>query len=225
MAESPVSRDPQQSSWLRRALSAGRLGTWEWDIRASEVTWSPEVLEIFGIETFAGTVEAWAELVHPQDRDFAKAVLERALRDRNNSEFHIEHRALLPDGKLVWVEGRGQVQRDEQGEAVAILGVVQDITRRKELEHQLAQSQRLETVGRLAGGVAHDFNNLLTAIIGAISLAKSQSSPDAQADLQTALDAAERATGLTQRLLVFSRQRASDVRLLDLNEVVENSQK
>ncbi|HEY6081473.1 MAG TPA: ATP-binding protein [Polyangiaceae bacterium] len=225
MAESPVSRDPQQGSWLRRALSAGRLGTWEWDIRASEVTWSPEVLEIFGIETFTGTVEAWAELVHPQDRDFAKAVLERALRDRSNSEFHIEHRALLPDGKLVWVEGRGQVQRDEQGDAVAILGVVQDITRRKELEHQLAQSQRLETVGRLAGGVAHDFNNLLTAIIGAVSLAKSSAGDGAQADLQTALDAAERASGLTQRLLVFSKQRASDVRLLELNEVVESSQK
>ncbi len=77
----------------------------------------------------------------------------------------------------------------------------------------------------MAGGVAHDFNNLLTAIIGAISLAKSQSSPAGQADLQTALDAAERATGLTQRLLVFSKQRASDVRQLDLNEVVENSQK
>jgi two-component system, cell cycle sensor histidine kinase and response regulator CckA len=73
--------------------------------------------------------------------------------------------------------------------------------------------------------VAHDFNNLLTAIFGAISLAKSQSPPAAQADLQTALDAAERATALTQRLLVFSRQRASDLRLLDLNDVVEHSQK
>jgi len=66
---------------------------------------------------------------------------------------------------------------------------------------------------------------LLTAIIGAISLAKSHTSGEAQADLQTALDAAERATGLTQRLLVFSKQRASDVRLLELNEVVESSQK
>jgi CheY-like chemotaxis protein len=73
--------------------------------------------------------------------------------------------------------------------------------------------------------VAHDFNNLLTAIIGAISLAKPAVPTSAQVDLQTALDAAERATGLTQRLLMFSKQRASDVRLLDLNEVVENSQK
>jgi len=189
------------------------------------VTWSREVLSIFGVADFAGTFEAWIQLVHPVDLEFAKASVERALQDRSATAFRIEHRAIAPDGKVVWVEGRGQVQRDESGEPLAIIGIVHDITQRKELEHQLAQSQRLETVGRLSGGVAHDFNNLLTAIIGAISLAKACSAPAAQADLQTALDAAERASGLTQRLLVFSRQRASDVRLLDLNEVVENSQK
>lgn len=228
MAEPPASsgRDPRESAeWLRRALSAARLGTWEWDVQSGRVTWSREALGIFGVSEFGGTLESWVKLVHPADAEFAKAAVERALADRAGAEFRIEHRAILPTGRVVWIEGRGQVQRDGRGEPLAIIGVVQDITGRKELEHQLAQSQRLETVGRLAGGVAHDFNNLLTAIIGAISLARSQASPSAQADLQTALDAAERATGLTQRLLVFSKQRASDVRLLELNEVVENSQK
>jgi two-component system, cell cycle sensor histidine kinase and response regulator CckA len=219
-------RDPRESAeWLRRALSAARLGTWEYDVRAQRVTWSREVPGIFGVSEFAGTMEAWLKVVHPADAAFAKTTVERALADPSTTEFRIEHRAILPDGHVVWVEGSGQVQRDANGSPLAIIGIVQDITRRKELEHQLAQSQRLETVGRLAGGVAHDFNNLLTAIIGAISLAKPQASPAAQADLQTALDAAERASGLTQRLLVFSRQRATDVRLLNLNEVVESSQK
>jgi two-component system, cell cycle sensor histidine kinase and response regulator CckA len=228
MAEPPVSsgRDPRENAeWLRRALSAARLGTWEWDMRTGRVAWSREVLGIFGVSEFGGTFDDWGKLVHPADLDHAKATVARALADRSSTDFRIEHRAIEPGGQVVWVEGRGQVQRDTNGEPLVIIGIVQDITVRKELEHQLAQSQRLETVGRLAGGVAHDFNNLLTTIIGAISLAKSQVSPDAQADLQTALDAAERATGLTQRLLAFSRQRASDVRLLDLNEVVENSQK
>ena len=228
MADPPVSstRDPRESTeWLRRALSAGRLGTWEWDVRANQVIWSRETQAIFGISEFGGTFEAWSKLVHPGDAEFARVQIERALRDRSGAEFHIEHRSLLPDGKVVWVEGRGQVQRDAQGEPLAIIGVVQDITSRKELELQLAQSQRLETVGRLAGGVAHDFNNLLTTIIGAISLAKTEASPAAQVDLQTALDAAERASGLTQRLLMFSKQRASDLRLVELNELVENSQK
>jgi two-component system cell cycle sensor histidine kinase/response regulator CckA len=228
MAEPPASsnRDPRESNeWLRRALSAGRLGTWEWDLKSGKVTWSREAMEIFGVKDFDGTYAAWAKTVHPGDVEIAKVCVDRALQDRNNPEFYIEHRALRADGSIVWVEGRGQVQRDASGEPLAIIGVVQDVTRRKELEVQLAQSQRLETVGRLAGGVAHDFNNLLTAIIGAISLAKSEVSPAAQVDLQTALDAAERATGLTQRLLMFSKQRASDIRLVELNELVENSQK
>jgi two-component system cell cycle sensor histidine kinase/response regulator CckA len=228
MAEPPASfgRDPRESAeWLRRALSAGRLGTWEWDIRSGAVTWSREVLGIFGVSEFGGTFESWAKLVHAGDVELVKAALERVRLDRSVEDFRVEHRSILPTGKVIWVEGRGQVQRNEAGEACAIIGVVQDITQRKELEQALAQSQRLETVGRLAGGVAHDFNNLLTAIIGAISLAKSAASPAAQADLQTALDAAERGSGLTQRLLAFSRQRASDVRLLELNEVVENAQK
>jgi two-component system, cell cycle sensor histidine kinase and response regulator CckA len=228
MAEPPASSGNnarESTEWLRRALAAGRLGTWEWDIRSGVVTWSREVLGVFGVNDFGGTLPAWTELVHPSDREFTKLALERTVRDPASSDFRIEHRALWPSGKVVWVEGRGQVQRSATGEALAIIGIVQDVTQRKELEQQLAQSQRLETVGRLAGGVAHDFNNLLTAIIGAISLAKSNASPAAQADLQTALDAAERATGLTQRLLAFSKQRASDIRMLELNEVVESSQK
>jgi two-component system, cell cycle sensor histidine kinase and response regulator CckA len=228
MGQPPASssRDPRENTeWLSRALCAGRLGTWEWHIRSGAVSWSREALAIFGVREFGGNLQSWNELVHPGDRDLVKAVIDRALQDQQSTEFHIEHRALWPSGKIVWVEGRGQIVRGAQGEPLSIIGVVQDVTQRKGLEQQLAQSQRLETVGRLAGGVAHDFNNLLTAIIGAISLAKAQASPAVQADLQTALDAAERATGLTQRLLVFSKQRASDVRLLELNEVVENSQK
>jgi two-component system cell cycle sensor histidine kinase/response regulator CckA len=228
MADSPASSGRnavEPSEWLRRALAAARVGTWEWDVPSGRVTWSREVLKIFGVTEFEGTYQAWGKLVHPADKEFVHETLERALKDRSTSEFNIAHRSIRPDGKVVWVEGRGQLQRDEHGEPRAIIGIVQDITQRKELEHQLAQSQRLETVGRLAGGVAHDFNNLLTAIIGAVSLAKSQAHAAIQADLQTALDVAERATALTQRLLVFSKQRASDVRLLELNEVVENSQK
>ncbi len=228
MADSPASSDrPSQSNpdFLHRALSAARVGTWQWDIGSGRVVWSPEALAIFGLTEFDGTYAAWTKVVHPADLEFTKAALDRSLADLRSSDFRIEHRAVSPTGKVVWVEARAEVLRRPSGEAESVIGIVQDVTSRKELEHQLAQSQRLETVGRLAGGVAHDFNNLLTAIIGAVSLAKSQSPSSAQADLQTALDAAERAATLTQRLLVFSRQRASDVRLLELNEVVESSQK
>src|SRR6188768_2608434 len=116
MAEPPVSsgRDPRESAeWLRRALSAARLGTWEWDVRAGRVAWSREVLGIFGVSEFGGTFEAWGKMVHPGDLDHAKATVARSLADRSTTDFRIEHRAIVPSGKVVWVEGRGQVQRDE----------------------------------------------------------------------------------------------------------------
>ncbi len=222
----PIEPPPRDTTeWLRRALSAGRLGTWEWDVAQGAVSWSPEVLDIFGVTELEGTLDGWQRLAHPGDAASLRAAIHRVKHDDSYGDFRVEHRSVWPTGKVVWVEGRGSVQRDAEGAALSVIGVVQDITQRKELELALAQSQRLETVGRLAGGVAHDFNNLLTAIIGAVSLAKGVAPPELQADLQTALDAAERATGLTQRLLVFSKQRASDVRLLELNEVVESAQK
>jgi PAS domain S-box-containing protein len=220
-----MAESPQSAEWLRRALSAARLGTWEWDIASGRVIWSRELEGIFGIEAFGGDLAAWERLVHPADLEFVRATIARALHDRSGAEFRVEHRAILPDGRVIWIEDRGEVQRSAAGAPLAIIGIAQDVTARKELEQQLAQSQRLETVGRLSGGVAHDFNNLLTAIVGSLSLAKAQVPPAVHADLQTALDAAERATALTQRLLAFSKQRASDVRLLDLNEVVENAYK
>src|SRR5512142_2157861 len=112
MAEPPASseRDPRESAeWLRRALSAARLGTWEWDVRSGRVTWSREVLGVFGINQFGGDLASWVRLVHPADADYAKAAVERALADRSAAEFRIEHRAILPTGKVVWIEGRGQV--------------------------------------------------------------------------------------------------------------------
>ncbi len=222
----PPGRDPLETAeWLKRALSAARLGTWEWDVPRGTVVWSREVYGIFGVTEFGGTLASWTALVHPEDTAFTQSTIRGALGDRSSSGFLLEHRVLQPGGKVVWVEGRGQVLRDEVGAAVAVIGIVQDVTQRKELERQLAQSQRLETVGRLAGGVAHDFNNLLTAVIGGINLAQASATAEAQEDLSNALSAAQRAAGLTQRLLLFSKQRATDIRLLDLNEVLDGSQK
>src|SRR5690349_20241410 len=114
MGQPPASssRDPRENSeWLSRALSAARLGTWEWDIPSGAVTWSREVLGIFGVSEFGGNLQSWNQLVHPADRDFVKVVIERALQDHTSTEFRIEHRALRPSGSVVWVEGCGEIQR------------------------------------------------------------------------------------------------------------------
>jgi PAS domain S-box-containing protein len=109
-----------------------------------------------------------------------------------------------------------------EGGVSQVLGVATDITRRKQLEDQLRQSQKMEAVGRLAGGVAHDFNNLLTAILGhADLLLEGATEHDGHhADLTEIRRAAQRAAGLTSQLLAFSRKQILQPKVLDLNTVV-----
>ena len=108
------------------------------------------------------------------------------------------------------------------GEPLTILVIARDLTHRKRLEGQLQQAQKMETVGRLAGGVAHDFNNLLTTITGYSHFVKMSLAPDdpAMADIYEVLKATERATRLTKQLLAFSRRQIISPRLLDMNELL-----
>ena len=109
-------------------------------------------------------------------------------------------------------------------ERPARLVLAHDITERRRLEDQLRQAQKMEAVGRLAGGVAHDFNNLLTAIIGYADLLSVESSQDSaqRNELEEIRKAAERAASLTRQLLAFSRQQILQPKVLDLNQVVSN---
>lgn len=100
-----------------------------------------------------------------------------------------------------------------------------DITERKQLESQLFRVQKLDSIGRLAGGVAHDFNNLLTAIIGYAELAQDRIPPDspARSDLDNILTASERAAGLTRQLLAFARRQMLTPKTLNLNDLLRNA--
>ena len=109
----------------------------------------------------------------------------------------------------------------------AVLGVATDITERVQLEEQLRQSQKIEAIGRLAGGVAHDFNNLLTTILGYSDLVLQALEPDhaVREDLEEIKRAGERAAGLTRQLLAFSRKQILTPVVLDVNAVVVNLKK
>jgi PAS domain S-box-containing protein len=112
--------------------------------------------------------------------------------------------------------------RRSDGQAEYISAVARDIRERKHLEAQLLHAQKLESIGRLAGGVAHDFNNMLTAIIGYTELAKAQL-PDehpVQADLDNVNDAARRSAALTRQLLAFARKQVITPRAVDLNDLI-----
>lgn len=126
-------------------------------------------------------------------------------------------------------DAEARIQYVTIGSKKVLLSIERDITERKQadeehrrLEAQLQQAQKMEAIGRLAGGVAHDFNNLLTVIIGHIDLALMSLSPShsLHAPLEEVLKAAERAAGLTRQLLIFSRRQVIEPRLINLNDTI-----
>jgi len=142
-----------------------------------------------------------------------------------------ENRVLIKDGRELLVEWHGRPVFKANGELDYFIGVGIDITHRRQaeekmavLQDQLRQSQKMEAIGRLAGGVAHDFNNLLTVIKGycQLSLAEMKESTPLRDTLEVINKATEKAADLTRQLLAFSRRQIMEVRVLDLNTHLQN---
>lgn len=195
---------------------------WEWDIASGRLWWS-EGMAMFGHPPHAeGTlIEVWNENVHPEDMQRVDAAL-RQLLSGIKDDVHERYRFCRADGTWANVENHAFLVRDDEGRAVQILGSMTDISERLEMEERLRQSQKLEAVGQLTGGVAHDFNNLLTVIMGNNELL--QDHLEAGHPLRKYADmsaiAADRAAELTNRLLAFSRKQALQPQVTDINAVV-----
>jgi PAS domain S-box-containing protein len=161
----------------------------------------------------------WLEAVHAEDRE---RVLKAATQKQTLGTYHEEYRIVRPDGEQRWILDRAFPVRDARGTVTRIVGVARDITARRQLEAQFRQSQKMEGIGLLAGGVAHDFNNILAAIMMQASLARLEPAlPAATRDiLDEILGATERAANLTRQLLAFSRRQVMQPRQLNLNEIV-----
>jgi two-component system cell cycle sensor histidine kinase/response regulator CckA len=133
---------------------------------------------------------------------------------------NLELRRQRKDGSTVEVNFWGLVRRNTAGHVIGSLGFLMDITQQKRLEHQFRQAQKMEAVGRLAGGVAHDFNNLLTVINGCSALLLDQVPREdpMYGLLDEILKAGERAADLTRQLLAFSRKQVLKPQRIDLSE-------
>jgi PAS domain S-box-containing protein len=177
-------------------------------------------------ETEVFTTKLFDELTHPDTRG-SDAVRYDQLARGEISQFRQEKHYVLRDGRTVWADLHLRLLRGRQGEPKFIIGMAVDITEQKQLEVQLMQSQRMETIGRLAGGVAHDFNNLLTVIRGYTDLAIDRTSQDpvAQNQLSHIDKATGQATSLTRQLLAFSRQQVLQPKVFDLNALVLDAEK
>lgn len=125
-------------------------------------------------------------------------------------------------GNRLYLEIKSFPIRDSSGETVSVIETVNDVTETKNLEDQLRQAQKMEAVGRLAGGVAHDFNNILSAIMGYGNLLLMKVGTDAalRVNVEQILESADRAANLTRGLLAFGRKQILSPRLVDLNAVV-----
>jgi PAS domain S-box-containing protein len=160
----------------------------------------------------------WLVAVHPDDRERVWTSLPR----QELGPWEEMFRIVRPDGSLRWIRSRAYPVRDASGRVYRIAGVSRDITEQRRLEAQFLQAQKMEAVGRLAGGVAHDFNNLLSVILGYTSFVLEQLPSDASCrdSLQEVWRAGERATDLTRQLLAFSRHQVLEPRVLKLSQVV-----
>ena len=171
------------------------------------------------------------EFFFPEDMPFH----EERMRKRHAGEDEIyERRFRRRDGSPLWTLVSARALKDAQGRFAGSFGMFTDITERKQMEEerqkleaQLRQAQKMEAVGRLAGGVAHDFNNMLGVILGYASMALARLEPHdpLYQDLQEIIGAAKRSAELTQRLLAFSRRQTIAPRVLDLNEQLKGMER
>ncbi|MEI7639707.1 MAG: PAS domain-containing protein, partial [Syntrophus sp. (in: bacteria)] len=214
---------------LHLATASAKAGVWDWNLQTNGMIWDDRMLELYGLthENFPGGVEAWEQGLHPDDSSRAVEECQAAL--RGERDFDTEFRVRHPDGTVVHIKADGLVLRDEKGKPLRMIGLNTDITKSKQeqeekanLEAQIQQSHKMESVGRLAGGVAHDFNNKLGVILGYTEMALDQVEPTLplHADLEQIRTAANHAADLTRQLLAFARKQTVAPKVLDLNKTV-----
>jgi signal transduction histidine kinase/CheY-like chemotaxis protein len=175
-----------------------------------------------GLEPRGGaiTLDDFYATVHPDDRVAFAEMLARQLAARTPYEFM--YRTRHPDGTVRHLCGRGEPVLADDGTLVRLVGTAHDLTEQVELEAQLRQAQKMEAVGRLAGGVAHDFNNLLM-VIGSHARFALDALPPAspvREEIEAIDEASRRAATLTRQLLAFSRKQILKPEVLELNAVV-----
>ncbi len=208
------------------ALSAvGGVGVWTYDPALDLYYCDQAILDLYGLDASKAKLgippDRFFSNVHRDDRPRIALVLENSF--EGTQDLAIEYRILHPNGLTRWVLSRSHAHY-ENGCLRRRTGIGVETTAQRQLEDQLRQSQKMEAVGQLTGGLAHDFNNLLTAITGGLELIRArfnQGRPEEATKYITAAEeAAKRAAALTHRLLAFSRRQTLDPKPTDASRLI-----
>jgi PAS domain S-box-containing protein len=208
---------------LNEAERMAALGSWSWSAASQRIEWSDTMYQIFGIARATPiTTELFLERVHPEDREHV----------RNSGQCFVQGRARPIDFRVLWADGtvrhvcmEASTERDERGRLARLMGTVQDITARAQLEQQLRHSQKMDAIGTFAGGIAHDFNNYLMVIQGNVQLVRARSTPGSfeYARLEEITTASSSCTALTRQLLSLARRQVSTPRLVDVSSMLSRA--
>jgi len=213
---------------LRIAGTTARIGGWRVDLRAMQIVWSDEVCELHEMPPDTTlTPEEALDFYAPEWREPISQAFARCAQD--GTPFEQEAEIVGKRGTRLWVRALGNPLRSDTGEITHIHGALQDISHQKlaeaqqdKLRVQLWQAQKMDAVGRLAGGVAHDFNNMLSVIMSysQFTLDSLAEGDPRRSDLLEVLGAARRSADLTKQLLAFARQQPAMPKVIELNQTV-----
>lgn len=216
-----------KASEERYALATESASIWDWDVEGNHLFVSPGFIKDLGYsvehwkETLA--ISSIAEFLHPDDVASYFQELERHLKEPDTA-FRHEHRFKTGSGEYRWYHAQGKAVVGPNGRIIRSVGLLTDISERKELEASLFSAQRLEAIGQLTGGVAHDFNNLLTVILGNAELLD-MIDPRNRDSVAAIKEAAQRGASLTGQLLAYSRKQTLHPQVVDLSKVIPNISK
>jgi PAS domain S-box-containing protein len=215
---------------IQLATESADLAVWDWDLQAGTMVWDDRMFELYGKTRLEinGTVQDWKDGLHPEDLERAVTECEAAI--KGEAPFDAEFRVRHQDGTILWIKANAKVLRDQEGNPVRMVGINRDITEHKtadeeraKFQAQLLQSQKMESLGTLAGGVAHDMNNVLGAILGLASAHignQPYGSPLHKA-LDTICKATERGGKMVKSLLGFARQSPVENNRIDMGAILQ----